>query len=110
MRATRKMTRACRRGPRHDADGHDDVGMLALDARGQVREALAVQRLAGERRRSRARRPGLRLSRGRPETSTDSMIVPSGRLGVLCVRRRRRRRAGVGRRPRHAQGEDEEEQ
>jgi hypothetical protein len=29
--------------------GGDDVGMLALDSRGQVSEALAVQRLAGQR-------------------------------------------------------------
>ena len=88
--------------------GHD-VGMLALDSRGQVSEALAVQRLAGQ---------GLELA---PKTWTQAVARqardvdglddgPFRGLGVLCVGRRRRRRAGVGRRPRRAQGEDEEEQ
>ena len=35
--------------PRDGAHRGDDVGMFALDARGELDEALAIQRLAGER-------------------------------------------------------------
>ena len=75
----------------------DHVGMLALDSRGQFTEALAVQRLAGQRFQLAAKTRTQAVARqARDVDGLDD--GPLGGLGVLRVGRRR------------AQGEDEEEQ
>ena len=84
---------------RDRAHGRHDVGILAFDPLGKLAEALAVQRLARQRvdLAAKARTQGVAAQ---PRDVNRFNDGPLRGLDVL----------GVGRRRRHAEGEDEEEQ
>ena len=81
--------------PRDDPYRGDEIGMLALDSRRQLAEALAVQRLAGERFQLAPKTGTQAVARqARDIDGLDDGPLggrPVRRLGVLCVGRARRR-------------------